>query len=316
MNERGIIKALIMLVIAFAVLLLVFGVAANFIAPLATPIENSSPMYYSEKTNPLLDFGDSGDYGYYDGRGTGIDSSKTSKYAGKVSLSSGNASWSIQPYEEYVTIENRGNPVNITGWKLENGKGSRPIQNSQNSYVYPSPESAYIGQGTEFLDPSGKFIVGSIILGTNEVAIVTTSGPFSNFPLSIYTNFKENICLGYLQNYPFNPQVEYRCPYATDDSQIRTVTDECYDYIRSLGRCEDPKKTDLEEFEEQTSQCRNFISTRLNYKSCVANNRYSANFPVKQWRVFLGRSHEMWASQRETIKLYDATGLLVDQISY
>ncbi|MEK7607908.1 MAG: hypothetical protein AAB484_03260 [Patescibacteria group bacterium] len=324
-NNRGIIKALIAIVVGLSVLFLLFAMAAKYTAPIGSSPSSSGGSYstdYMGKTNSLLNFLDSANYGNYSGGGSdrtavsNIDSKNRSKYSGKVYLSSGNASYTIQPYEEYITIKNDGAPVNITGWKVTNAKGTRPIEYSQNSYVYPSAESGTIGQGTGFLDPSGKYSVGNIILGTDDTAIITTSGPFSYFPLPITTNFRENMCLGYLENYPFSPPIEQQCPYPTNDSQIRTVTDECYDYLQSLSRCQNPQKTDIERFDELTSQCRAFIKVRLNYPSCVANNRYSPNFASKQWRIFLGKSHQLWAANREIITLYDATNLIVDQISY
>jgi len=329
-NNRGIIKALILLVVGVSILFLVFAMIANYVSPLTTPTgsdtdsntnSNSSyPNSYEKSSNSLLDFLNFGNYGSYSGGSdrviTNVDSANRSPYAGKIYLSAGNASYSIQPYEEYVSIKNEGLPVNITGWRLTNAKGTRPIEYSQNSYVYPNAESAVIGQGTEFLDPSGKYAVGSIVLGTGDTAILTTSGPFTYFPLPITTNFRENMCMGYLENYPFNPQIDKSCPYPTNDPQIRTVTDECYDYMNSLSRCKNPEKSDKDSFDMMTSQCKSFMKVRLNYPSCVANNRYSTGFASKQWRIFLGKSHELWASQRELITLYDNTGLIVDQISY
>jgi hypothetical protein len=321
-KERGIIKTLILLVVGLSVLFLAFAIIANYLAPLATPSssDNSYSNSYDKSSNSLLDFLDSGNYGSYSGSSdritTNVDSANRSQYAGKVFLSTGSASYAIQPYEEYVSIKNDGSPVNITGWRLTNAKGTRPIEYSQNSYVYPSAESAVIGQGTEFLDPSGKYVIGSVILGKDDTAIITTSGPFTYFPLPITTNFRENMCMGYLEKYPFYPQIENRCPYPYNDPQIRTVTDECYDYMRSLNICENPEKSDKNDFDMLTTQCKSFIKVRLNYPSCVANNRYSSDFALKQWRIFLGKSHELWASQRELITLYDNTGLIVDQISY
>lgn len=321
-NEQGIIRVLLALVIGLAVILLVFGILARYITPL-TSISSSNNPYssgYEDKTSPMLNFLNGNNYGSYSSGSnrtvSPTNNANRSTFSGQVYLSSGNASYAFQPYEEYITIKNDGASVNITGWRLTNSKGTRPIQYSQNSYVYPSAESAVIGSGTELLDPSGKYIVGPVILRTGDTAIVTTSGPFSNFPLPINTNFRENMCMGYLENYPFTPQINKSCPYPTDDPQINTVTDECYDYMRSLNRCQDPQKTDKTDLDGQTSQCRAFIAVRLNYPSCVANNRYSADFASKQWRVFLGKSHELWANKRETITLYDTTNLIVDQISY
>jgi hypothetical protein len=320
-REKGIIKALVVLTLGICGIFLVLALlsnslfekgAFNFMTPPTTTLE--------VKTNPLLDFGGqttSYEDPYENSNSKNLQTaSKGSPYAGKVSLSSGSASYSIQPIEEYVEIRNSGEPVSITGWKLENGKGARPIQNSSNSYFYPTPESATIGQGTEFLDPSGSFKTGPIVLKSGDTAIVTTGGPLTQFSFSIPTNFRENICLGFLNKYPFEPRVYASCPYITRDPDIRTVTSECYDYLSGLGRCENPEVEDKAGFDAQTSHCRAFIRERQNYGSCVNRNKNTAGFSLNQWRVFLGRKTELWASSRETITLYDAQGRVVDRIEY
>ena len=248
---------------------------------------------------------------------SGVPSSSKSAFAGTISLGGGNASYSYQPFQEYVTLRNNGSEsVNITGWTLTNGKGTRPIQTIENSYVYPVADSAVIGQGTEFLDPSGNFAVGPIVLAPGDNAIVTTGRPFVQYPFSITTNFRENICDGYLKNYPFMPSLEQDCPYPANDPAINTVTSECYDYMQSLGRCEDPYVSDKTRFDMETTPCQNFMTARLNYPACVAMHKNDASFSVGEWRIFLGKQQEMWASERETITLYDTRGLIVDQISY
>ncbi len=98
---------------------------------------------------------------------------------------------------------------------------------------------------------------------------------------------------------------------------MKTVTDECYDYLRTLSRCEDPEKYDKKRFDETlTSQCKAFIRPRLNYAGCVATEQNKSTFNTKTWRIFLGKDRELWAKSRETITLYDQNGLIVDQISY
>src|SRR3989344_1392514 len=146
-HNRGIIKVLIVLVVGFSVLFLIFAMAAKYVtSPRQASLSDGSyfSSNYGEKTSPLLNFLDSGNYGNYgnfsggsDRKVSDIDSKNRSQYTGKVYLSSGNANYTIQPYEEYITVKNDGAPVNITGWKVTNSKGTRPIEYSQNSYVYP-----------------------------------------------------------------------------------------------------------------------------------------------------------------------------------
>jgi hypothetical protein len=335
-REGGFMKKMVIFVVLICVAFLVLAYLARYLAPLANVNSvgsgiNPSGGFTSSvevRTNPLLDFGPDSGYGSNPGSssggsgtsGSGSAQKGISPYAERVYLSTGNV-YSAQPGDEYLVLRNSaGAPVDITGWILTNGKGTRPIETSHNSYFYPTADSAKIGQGTEFLDPSGRFTFSNIVLKSGDTAYITTGKPFSQFPFSISTSFRENICMGYLENYPFEPQLSRNCPVVTNDPQINTVTDECYDYMRSLSRCVDPSKykTKYEEdrYKSMTSQCRAFMSARLNYPSCVANNRYATGFSSPQWRIFLSKDRELWRSTRETITLYDKNGLIVDQISY
>ncbi|MDP1625332.1 MAG: hypothetical protein Q8L64_06265 [bacterium] len=322
--EKGFLKAALVIIVAGIVAFIVLAKMAQYVPALGgegggirIPDSGQGSLdQYSGHTNPLLDFtknistGSGSNVPNTDGKGR-------SPYAGSVTLSTGNASSAIQPFEEHVIIQNRGTgPVSITGWKLENGKGSRPIETSQNTYVYPSAESAIIGVGTEFLSPDGRFTTGNIVLQKGDRAIVTTGGPFTGYSLSINTSFRENICLGYLDTYPFTPRASLSCPLIMSDPLVRTMTDQCYSYLRTVSRCQDPTKTDTKRFDEIGSQCKTFIRERVGYAQCVANNKSLSGFATNQWRVFLGKPREMWAQSRETITLYDAQGLIVAQINY
>jgi len=326
-RQGGFILKLMVIVVGVCIAFIVLAKLASTIVPATTGgtsyygVPRSSEPVTEGKTNPLLKFLDNSGStlsdGYTSASASDIPAGSRSAYAGRISLGSGNASFTAQPFEEYVTIRNGGaGAVNITGWTLTNGKGTRPIQTIQNDYLYPVADSATIGQGTEFLDPSGAFRVGPIVLKPGDDAIVTTGRPFTQFPFSITTSFRENICVGYLQNYPFTPSLNLSCPLPSNDPYIATVTDQCYDYMQSLSRCEDPYKYDKAGYDAQTAQCRAFMDARLSYPSCVARNSATAGFSSNRWRIFLGKSRELWADRRELITLYDSQGLIVDQISY
>jgi hypothetical protein len=55
---------------------------------------------------------------------------------------------------------------------------------------------------------------------------------------------------------------------------------------------------------------------RFTYQGCVSKNRASDSFSLKQWRVFLGKSRELYSNRHDTITLYDAEGRIVGQFSY
>ncbi len=330
-HEAGFAKKIIVLTVATCIVFVfLFKFAQNFQATsfinLSTGANYTSR--YEGSVNPLLDFGASSYNSYSGGSSYSGDAGRTvpntdglltSPYAGIVTLSSGNASYAEQTYEEYVTIRNSGEPVSITGWTITNGKGSRPIEYQYNNYVYPVADSATIGEGTGFLSPDGRFNTGPIVLEKGDTAILQTGKNFAQFPFSIYTSFRENICVGYLRDYPFTPSLNLSCPAITSDPFIRTVTDKCYDYMISMARCEDPDEYDVyqkEKFDLLTSECRAFITPRASYQGCVASNKDRPGFLSKQWRVFLNKDRQLWAKNRETITLYDAQGYVVDRLIY
>ncbi|MFA6159431.1 MAG: hypothetical protein WC763_07435 [Candidatus Paceibacterota bacterium] len=315
-NNRGIIKVLLFIIIVAAFLLVFFSKFAQYFKPSGI-IDKADTTSYTglwTQTNPLVDFidkqADPTVTTSSPGGGT------KSPYAGRVTFSGG-STYSYQPYEEYVTIRNAGAPVSITGWVITNAKGERPIETSANNYVYPVNDSATIGQGTEYLSPEGAYDRGPIVLKTGDTAIVTTGGPFIQFRMPIPTSFRENICLGYLdKDYPWSPSVSRPCPIASKDPDIDTMTDECYDYVRTISRCEDPERYDKERFDLQRTPCKDFMRERFTYQGCVTKNRASDNFSLKQWRVFLGKSRELYSNRHDTITLYDAEGRIVGQFSY
>lgn len=322
-EQGGFIMKVAMVVVALCIVFIVFASLSKSIAPQlsGTSAGSSAISGNNGGNNQLLSFlngpSGSGSSVYGGADRSDIPASSRSPYAGKISLSSGNAAYSAQPFEEYVTLQNNGgSAIAVTGWTLTNGKATRPLQNTGNNYFYAPSDSATIGEGTEFLDPSGVFRTGPIILRPGDGAIVTTGRPFSQFPFSISTSFRENICEGYLRNYPFEPALDQSCPAPTDDPDTRVVTTECYDYLQSLNRCEDPAKYDKANFEMTTSQCQSFMTARFSYPMCVARHGNDHGFSLGQWRIFLGKGAQLWADRKETITLYDSQGLIVDQISY
>lgn len=148
-----------------------------------------------------------------------------------------------------------------------------------------------------FLDPGGK-------------AIVTTG----QSPVGY--SFRVNKCTGYLEQFQdFNPRLSRDCPYPRDEylpSGPGGLDDICLDYIERLPKCEIVKSIPA----HLSSQCQEYVSTKINYKSCVDTHRDDADFYKNEWRIFLGRSDEMWKEKRETIELLDKSGSLIKSISY
>lgn len=254
--------------------------------------------------------------------------SPTSADAVNITLGTGNASYSYQSYEEYITIDNKGkNPVNITGWYLKNGKDKRAYDTG-GQLKYYTADTAKIGQGVLFISPSGKNVFQNITLGQYERAIVTTGSMGSQSPYKI-VSFKENICSGYLGNldeYTFSPPLTANCPRPANEAGLSSLDTECRKFIERLPSCRTP------EFDTKDSQgeiCRNcvngkplssacvlFIKSHFSYPGCIANHVNDKNFSLKTWRVFLNHGWEMWAKEFETIELFDQFNRLVKSRTY
>jgi len=148
-----------------------------------------------------------------------------------------------------------------------------------------------------FLDPGGK-------------AIVTTG----QSPIGY--SFRVNKCTGYLEQFQdFNPSLLKECLYPRDEnvpSGLGGLDDVCLDYIDRLPKCEIVKSMPA----YLPSQCQEYVSTKINYKSCVDTHRYEPDFYKNEWRIFLGRSDELWKEKRETIQLLDKNGVLIKGVSY
>jgi len=272
----------------------------------------------SGSINPLLGFG--GNFSTpSSGGGSTKASVKNSPYAGSIMLDSGSAESSYQPEGEYVEIYNRGgSPVDITGWTLENAYGNRPLQTTGNQAVNVVPEQVKIPEGTNFLDPSDSFVLSPIVLQPSDTAIVTTGAAFVSYPYKISVSFRVNECAGYFNyNYPFDPQINNDCPSPQNEPGVNAITDVCYTYVKNLPTCYDPAVRDTANLRNNFQQnCVNYIDDHFNYGACVANHENDANFNQPTWRVFLGLNHELWHEPDDSIKLFDGSGKLVDEIDY
>ncbi len=254
---------------------------------------------------------------------------ETTNSSSLISIGTGNASYTYQPYEEYITIENRGrNPINITGWQLRNGKDERTYNYGGNLQRF-SADISLIPQGHLYISAREARLPQDIVLGAYERAIVTTGSMGAQTPYKI-TSFKENICSGYLEalpDYSFTPPLSQNCPRPYEEKGLEGLERDCRDFIRTLSNCETPK------FESKTpdkkgycetcidgkilsSQCATFIKEHFSYQGCLANHGGDEDFSSNTWRIFLGRGWEMWDKDYESIELYNRAGELVNFMNY
>ncbi len=241
------------------------------------------------------------------------DTSPSSAGSGKISIGSGNASYAYQPYEEYITIENTGDiAVNLNGWQLKNGKDKRPY---------------YSGSILQRFSADVAVLPG-FVLAPRERAIITTGKPGVQSPYKI-ENFRENICTGYIEalpDYAFTPSLTQSCPRPSLEPGINNLDRECRDFVSYFPSCQTPVFGGKDRNGENCDTCVNgkrlssvcaaYLEEHFSYKGCLAYHGNDANFSGKTWRIFLGRSWEMWADKYETIELYNPSGQLVDYQNY
>ena len=252
----------------------------------------------------------------------------SSLQASSIGLSAGNASYTYQPYDEYISVYNKGrDPINITGWQLKNSKNERAYDLGGTLQHFPS-DSAVIGQATLFVSPQSFNILQDVVLKSGETAIITTGQVGSQLPYKI-VSFKENTCSGYLEDlleYKFTPPLTRNCPRPPNEPGITSLDTECRKFIEKMASCHTPKFDTRDRDGEicyncvdnkpLSGSCVTFIKNHFNYNSCLAYHLGDANFSGHTWRVFLGQSWEMWAQKYETIKLFDKLGRLVSERSY
>ncbi len=271
---------------------------------------------------------DSGLYGGETEYQYNLDLTKDSPYARSVSIGTGNASRAYQPYEEYITVENRGNEsVNITGWMLSNAKNERAYESGGNLQRFAA-DTAKIPRAVTFISPSGTNTVTDIILKNGESAVLTTGSMGQKTPYVI-TSFKENICSGYLgssDDYTFTPSLARNCPRPLTEPGATSLDSSCRNFISRMQSCHSPKFDRLDSKGEDCSTCVDgvrlssscfaFVKSHYSYAGCIANHESDPNFFGNTWRVFLGQGWPMWDDEHEVIKLFDSSGQLVDYKAY
>lgn len=257
----------------------------------------------------------------------------TSPYAGEVYVEPGNAASAYEPFEEYIVIQasgNLSNPVTITGWKLTNARGERSYQVGNTIERFPS-NAVTIGEAVSILNFGQTQSLGPIVLSANQKAIITT-GAF-NTSAGHAASFRENKCIGYITNnmlapVTLTPYPAASCPIPTDEPGESNLDQNCLNFIESMGSCHTPNfsnsvyvnNTPQSGFVDGvgglSTSCRAFVQAHYSYSGCVTNHASDADFLGNTWRVYLNYPTELWASNNETITLWDAQGRVVSTYSY
>ncbi len=247
-----------------------------------------------------------------------------SPYTDTVRLQQGNQRYTTRTNEEYIIITNDygdGKPVNLTGWKLMNGKNRRG--GYSDLVTIPFGVKTFVAGGNNY--PRDQ-----IILEPGGRAIVTTGKFNRTSPFPINTSFFTNTCSGYLEdlkNYNFYPSLRSRCPVPDDEGGTMFIDDKCYEFVRKLSSCHQPEYYERQVGDDEidyvdnqvdnlSRSCKLYLADHFNYSSCVKWHAADSDFYGSEWRVFLNWPRELWDDGRETISLFDQSGRLVDELSY
>jgi hypothetical protein len=199
------------------------------------------------------------------------------------------------PEKEYLVItvtQQNLSGIDITNWKLRNSRG----------------EVALIGKGTT-LPATGKVNpVAPIKINGGDILTVSSG----RSPIGV--SFLMNSCALYLEQFQdFIPPIKDLCPDATNEKSFFSLDGTCQVFINQLPKCEMNTKALPAEI---TSSCKSFMNAHVSYNGCVSSHKNDNNFNTNEWKIFLGRSSEMWAQPNDTITLLDADGKTIDQVKY
>jgi len=242
----------------------------------------------------------------------------SSLYSANVRLNLGNIRSVSYPEDQYIYISNRGwratEPVYVGGWTLENGS----LSSAKNKKRIVLPASAI-----EYYNPyslTGN-VKSPLALYQGDSLIVSVGQRPAGRKLKLEPNFKENICMGYLENLSgldFLPRLDVRCPSELDFVDRDEVRDECYSLVRRIPRCSAPKVVNdcVNDYCEVPASCRRLVKEIFGYEKCFNERKNQENFLGDTWRVYLGYSGNIFRKSNGYLALYDSQGLLVDRIEY
>ncbi|MDP2735267.1 MAG: hypothetical protein Q8P12_03600 [bacterium] len=227
----------------------------------------------------------------------------TRAFSIKVSPSFGDVTVSFrrstasQPFLATLTPRlGTGETLSVSGWTLQSTTGSFSL-----------------GYGTERVLALGTSFQDPITVKRGDRILV--SGAAS--PFGAGGNFKPNICIGWLKEfYTFPLSVPGSCPDRLRLEDVSFLNPSCQDFLLqkvSFTKCEVPN------YSQNTavagdSQCVSYINSNLTYNACVARHAQDATFLKNEWQVFANRSFGHLT--RDTIRLLDGNGLLVDEYIY
>lgn len=220
-------------------------------------------------------------------------------YKDKIFLKRGSAN-NADPDKEYLIIEtspNNSGKIGITDWSVES---------------IMTGERIYVGKATYLPYSSRVNIPESVFLSSKEKIYLTTGRS------PIGTSFRTNLCIGYFEQFQnFTPSLKRECPLPENENDFITIgpnsyNDECINLVENIPRCNINTETLRAGLQYE---CHIYING-INYNNCVEKHKNEDNFYKPEWRIFLNREEELWKNSRETLRLLDSEGKVVDTITY
>src|SRR3989344_577493 len=212
-----------------------------------------------------------------------IETSKHSPYYGKIRMSNISGFYGNDPSREYITLfTNLGKTevVKITGWYLKSEiSGYYAVIDGASLLPFPftkADSNTVLGQGDRVY----------LIKG------------FSPIGLSL------------------------ECPRPRDEklpkfSSDYDINDECTKIIERIPRCSTIDSEFIRNLPDFVpSTCKSYLTTQINYNTCVAIHFSDTDFPGNEYRLSLNRFGTLWLKMHDTIILHDENGLIVDTITY
>jgi hypothetical protein len=233
-----------------------------------------------------------------------IDKSKRSPYYDKIRMSNISGLNQNDPNEEYLTIFTnigQNETIKITGWYLKS---------ELTGYF------AVIGKAALLPFPSTK-TENDVILQQGDTVYLTKG--FS--PIGI--SFRTNKCTGYFEeDRTFNPSISLDCPLPKNEklptfSSDYDSNDECLLLIERIPRCTTINSEFIRGLPDTVSSaCKTYMTTQINYNTCVALHFSDTDFPGQEYYLYLNKFGSLWRPLHDKIDLIDENNLIVGTISY
>ena len=221
---------------------------------------------------------------------------RNSEFKGLVTLRTGSLHTDAsREYLQVIVDPSVKKSILLTGWQVKSavtGKG------------------ATIGKGAPLPFTNQQNQEDPIFISGGDTVYVNTG----RSPINI--SFRVNLCTGYFGQFQeYTPSLQNDCPRPSDEplpQAPNNFNDSCLDYLDNISSCQ----IQIQQLPQNIGpECASYITTKINYTSCVDAHKNDAGFYKKQWRVFLGQGISFWKNQRETIELIDNKGKIVDYIT-